>query len=82
MSRSGITSEDINWLEARLGEAAARVSPRSDYVTRTKAAVLDGTIDDPEANTLAAAFVVTAIAAAAAGFAATLLFLMTRRRRS
>lgn len=82
MSRSGITSEDINWLEARLGEAVARVSPRSDYVTRTKAAVLDGTIDDPEASTLAAAFVVTAIAAAAAGFAATLLFLMTRRRRS
>ena len=82
MSRSGITSEDITWLEARLGEAVARVSPRSDYVTRTKAAMLDGTIDDPEMNTLAAAFVVTAIAAAATGFAATILFLMTRRRRS
>lgn len=82
MSRSGITSEDIAWLEARLGEAAARVSPRSEYVQRTKAAVLDGTIDDPEASALAAAFVVAAIAAAATGFAGTLLFLLTGRRRS
>ncbi|MEO6060594.1 MAG: hypothetical protein ABIQ99_01495 [Thermoflexales bacterium] len=76
-----MTSEDIAWLEARLGEAAARVTPRSEFITRTKAAVLNGTIDDPEANTLAAAFVVTAIAAAAAGFAATVVFLMIRRRR-
>lgn len=81
MSRSGMTPEDIAWLETRLDEAAARVWPRSDFVTRTKAAVLNGTIDDPEANTLAAAFVVTAIAAAAAGFAATVFFLMIRRGR-
>ncbi len=78
----GSESVDYPDFARAVGEAVARVSPRSDYVTRTKAAVLDGTIDDPEASTLAAAFVVTAIAAAAAGFAATLLFLMTRRRRS
>ena len=81
MSRAGITTEDITWLEARLGEAAGRVAPRSDYVARTKAAVLEGKIDDPEVNTLAAAFVVTALAAAATGFVATVLFLLTRRRR-
>lgn len=81
MSRSAMTPEDIAWIEARLGEAAARVSPRSEYVARTKAAVLDGAIDDPEVNMLAAAFVVTAIAAAAAGFAASVLFFITRRRR-
>lgn len=82
MSRSAMTPEDVAWIEARLGEAATRVAPRSEYVARTKAAVLDGAVDDPETNPLAAAFVVTAIAAAAAGFAATLLYLLARRRRA
>jgi len=82
MSRSGLTSADIAWLEARLGEAAGRVLPRTDFVARTKAAVLEGKIDDPEANTLAAAFVVTALAAAVAGIVATGLYLLTRRRRT
>jgi hypothetical protein len=76
-----MTLDDIVWLEARLGEAAAPVSPRSEYVARTKAAVLGGTIEDPEASTLAAAFVVTAIAAAATGLLAATFFLLTRRRQ-
>ena len=81
MNRSAMTPEDIAWLEARLGEAAVRVAPRGEFIARTKAAVLDGEIVDPEASTLAAAFVVTAIAAGTAAFAASVLFLMTRRRR-
>jgi hypothetical protein len=81
MNKPGMTSEDIAWIEAQLGEAAARVAPRSEYIARTKAAVLEGRIDDPEANTLAAAFVVAAMVAAGAGFTAALLQYLTRRRR-
>jgi hypothetical protein len=81
MNRRGISSDDIAWIEAQLGETAARVAPRSEYIARTKAAVLAGKVDDPEANTLAAAFVVTAIAAAAAGLATALLHYLTRHRR-
>ena len=80
MTQTRLTPEDVAWLEARLGEAAAPVAPNADYVKRTKAAVLEGKVEDHEANMLAAAFVVTAITAGLAGLVAATVHLLARRR--
>ncbi len=82
MSRTRMTPEDLAWLESRLGESAVPVTPRPDYVSRTKRAVLEGKIEDQEANTLASAFVITFLAAGALATAAlTVSFLIRHRRR-
>lgn len=76
-----LSPEDQAWLERELGEAAIPITPRPDYVARTKQDVLAGRIEDQESSTLAAAFVVAALAAGLAGaLLVALTWLLGRRR--